>query len=76
MARGTAGGFHACGERGHARLVFQRVLRTHQPPDLVEREPPQRLDADVPVALMRRVERPADKADPGHYSPAACAAIS
>ena len=51
------------GKLAHAGDRLQRILRRHQPPDLVEAEPLQRLAADMEMALMRRVERAAEQAD-------------
>ena len=51
-------------ERGHAAHRFERVLRRDQPPHLVEVEPLQRLEADMAVAGMGRVEGAAEQADP------------
>ncbi len=53
----------AVGERGHALHRLQRVLRRDEPPDLVEIEGAQRLEADMEVAAMCRVEGAADEAD-------------
>jgi hypothetical protein len=64
MARRRHGRSEAVGEGCHAAHRLQRVLRRDQPPDLVERELAQRELADVEVAAMRRVERPAEQADP------------
>ena len=54
---------HAGRQRLHAVVALQRVLRRDQPPDLVEAEPPQRLEADVAMAFMGRIERAAQEAD-------------
>lgn len=48
---------------GHATLRLQGILRRDEPPDLVEAEPLQRFKADVTVAGMGRVERPAQQPD-------------
>jgi hypothetical protein len=50
-------------ERRHARDRLQRVLRRDQPPDLVQVQMLQRQIADVQMAAMGRVERPAQQAD-------------
>jgi hypothetical protein len=42
---------------------FQRVARADQPPHAVEPERPQRPLGDVHVALVRRIERPAQQTD-------------
>jgi len=44
-------------------LRLQGILRRDEPPDLVEAEPLQRFKADVTVAGMGRVERPAQQPD-------------
>src|SRR5690348_6301318 len=64
IAGGDDGGGEARLEGGHAACRLQRVLRRDEPPDLVEIETPQRFEAEMEVAAMRRVERPADQADP------------
>src|SRR5215472_12390394 len=51
-----SGGGEAVGQGGHALHRFQRVLRRDEPPDLVEIERAQRLEADMEVAAMRWVE--------------------
>ena len=48
---------------GHSGAGFQRVLRRHQPPHLVEREALERQERDVAVPVMRRIERPAEQTD-------------
>ena len=50
-------------ERRHAVNRLQRVLRADQPPDLVEPEARQGLQADLAMALVGRVERPAEQPD-------------
>jgi hypothetical protein len=50
-------------ERRHARPGFEWVLRAHQPPDLVEPEPPQRFEGEMAMAAMGRVERSAEQPD-------------
>ena len=50
-------------QRRHAPDRFQRVLRRNQPPDLVEIQMLQRQIADVHMAAMGRVERPAQEPD-------------
>src|SRR6185312_8977320 len=57
------------GQGCHAAHRLQRVLRRHQPPDLVEVEALQRLAADMEMAFMRRVEGPAEKADAARRQP-------
>lgn len=47
----------------HAIAALQRVLRAHQPPDLVQSQTLQGLDADMAVALMGRIERAAQQPD-------------
>ena len=50
-------------ERRHAVNRLKRVLRADQPPDLVEPEARQGLQADLAMALVGRVERPAEQPD-------------
>src|ERR1700712_882965 len=64
MARHEAGTAHAVAQARHALRRFQRILRRHQPPDLVEAEPLQRHLADMHMAFMRRIERAAEQPDP------------
>ena len=47
----------------HAVIALQRVLRRDQPPHLVEVEPSQGLQADVPVSVVGGVERSAQQPD-------------
>src|SRR5215469_7359390 len=47
----------------HALGLLERVLRRHQPPHFVKTEPPQRLEAQMHVAGMGRVERAAEQTD-------------
>ena len=63
MPRRSDGRFETRIQRFHAVRGFQRVLRADQPPDLVEPEDANRLKADMPVAGMGGVERPAKKTD-------------
>src|SRR5579872_2167946 len=49
--------------RRHVFGRLERILRRHQPPHLVEPEPPQRLKAQLYVAAMGRIERAAEQAD-------------
>ena len=51
-------------EGRHALDRLQGVLRRHQPPDLVEIEPLQRLEADMKVASMSGIEGAAEKPNP------------
>jgi hypothetical protein len=55
---------HALGERRHAGLVLQRILRRDEPPDLVEIEEMERQEADMPMPAMSGVERAAEQPDP------------
>jgi len=48
----------------HAALRLQRILRRDKPPDLIQVEPLQRLDADMAMAGMSGVEGTAENADP------------
>lgn len=54
---------HACGQGGHSRRRFKGILRRYEPPDLVQIQPSQGFQADMPVPVMRRVERSSQKAD-------------
>jgi hypothetical protein len=54
---------HAAPLGCHVRRGLERVLRRHQPPDLVEPESPQRFEAQMHVAGMGGIERPAEQAD-------------
>jgi hypothetical protein len=54
----------AIGKWRHARNRLQGVLRRDQPPDFVEVEMPERGQAQMQMAPMRRVERTAEKPDP------------
>src|SRR4029077_577741 len=53
----------ALGEGRHPGNRLERVLRRDQPPHLVEVEMLQCLAADMQVAAMRRIERPAKQSD-------------
>ena len=44
-------------------LGFEGIVRAHQPPHLVEAEPLQRCEADLPVRRVRRIERAAEEPD-------------
>src|SRR4029453_8714804 len=65
LARGGDGG----GQRLHAVVGLERVLRRDQPPDFVQAEPLQRLEADMAMALVRGIERAAQKADAARRVP-------
>ena len=56
-------------QRLHAVVGLERVLRRDQPPHLVEPEPLQRLEADMAMALVRGIERAAQKADAARRVP-------
>jgi len=58
-----AGGLHALGKRRHTIRCFQRILRRHHPPDLVEGEPVEGDTGDVPVAVVGGIERAAEQPD-------------
>src|SRR5579859_401738 len=64
MARHCAGAFNPLGLAGHAVGRLQGILRTDQPPQLVELEALQRFQRDMQMPFMGRVERPAQHADP------------
>ena len=51
-------------KRRHAVALFQRILRADKPPDLVEAKLPRGAVGQVKMAFMRRVEGPAEQADP------------
>ena len=63
MMRHIAGTLHALGKRRHALHGLERVLRRYEPPHLVQFKPAHGHQADMPVALMGRVERAAEQAD-------------
>ncbi len=65
IARDGSGLLQAFGKGRHAGDGLQRILRRHQPPDLVEMKPLQGFEADMAMAFMGRVERAAEKTDPG-----------
>lgn len=69
IRRGAAGRSEPPFERSHVRGVFQRVLWRNQPPHLVQRQPLQRLPRNVPVPLVRRIERSPQESDALHASP-------
>src|SRR5688572_2786835 len=50
-------------QRRHVACRFERILRADQPPDVIEPEQLQRQQADMAVAVMRRVEGTAKQAD-------------
>lgn len=50
-------------EGGHAARRLERVLRAHEPPDLIEIEKLERHEADMTVPGMRGIERAAEKSD-------------
>src|SRR6185437_15125357 len=73
-ARHVLGRGQARLERRHVgRALLQRIAGRDQPPDLVEAERAHRLEADVPMPAMRRVERAAEETDAGHGCQLACA---
>lgn len=55
------GGSHPVGERRHAGLWLQGILRRDHPPDLIQAESLQRLAGDVQMSVMGRVEGPAQQ---------------
>src|SRR5260221_5828258 len=63
ILRQRRGRGEALGERRHAAHRLQRILRRDQPPDLIEREPSQRLAADMEMAAIGRVQRTAEEPD-------------
>src|SRR5260221_13277835 len=63
ILRQRRGRGEALGERRHAAHRLQWVLRRDQPPHLIEREPSQRLAADMEMAAMGRIERAAEEPD-------------
>ena len=60
----VGGGGHPCVQAGHAGRRLQRILRRDQPPNLVKRQAPQSLAADMQMPGMRRVEGPAKEPNP------------
>ena len=56
-------------EGRHAALGFKRILRRHQPPQLIQCEPFDRLQADMEMAFMGRVKGAAKEADAPAFSP-------
>lgn len=63
MARQGPGALEAVAKRCHAFDRLQRILRRDQPPDLVEVETLQRLEADMVMAGMGGIEGAAQQAD-------------
>jgi hypothetical protein len=63
VARQPARAGQALGKGRHALLLLERILGRDQPPDLVEAEPAQRLQADLEMTLMGRIERAAQQPD-------------
>jgi hypothetical protein len=47
----------------HALYGLQRILRTNQPPNLIEPQTLHRINAHRAMSRMRRIERPAKQAD-------------
>lgn len=60
---GTGRG-RALRQRRHLIALFQRVSRRYQPPDGIELQALQSLAANIQVAVVRRIERSAEQADP------------
>ena len=50
-------------ERRHAARGLQRILRRHQPPNFIQAEAFEGLEADMEMAFMGRIERAAEKTD-------------
>ena len=63
VPRGAARRGQTLLQRRHPATRLQRVLRRHQPPHPVELEFAQRPQADAPMSVMRRIERPAEQPD-------------
>ena len=63
IRRHRSGRRDAISERRHAARRLQRVLWRDQPPDLIERQPSQRLAADMEMTAVSGIERAAKQAD-------------
>jgi hypothetical protein len=59
----TPGGSQPLAERGHAVRALQRVLRTDEPPNLIEVQAMDRRHRDVEVAAVGGIERSSQYAD-------------
>ncbi len=59
----AAGAGEALVEGGHGGDRLERVLRRHQPPDLIQGEAAQCQAADVQMAFMGRIEGAAQEPD-------------
>ena len=64
MPRQVPGPRQAIGQPPHTRLRLQRILRTYQPPDLIQTQSLQRLHRNVDVSRVCGIEGPAKQADP------------
>ena len=53
----------AFAEKGKSAVRLQRIARRHDPPDGIETKAAKRDLADLPVALVRRIERAAEQPD-------------
>jgi len=73
VTRQFAGAREPVLERGHTFLGFERVLWGNEPPNLIQMQVLQRQQADMQMAVVRRVEGAAQKPDAapgGPYSAA------
>src|SRR4051812_10951923 len=52
--------------------LLERIARRNEPPDFIEVQGTKRLQADVPMPPVRRVERAAKEADARHTPALAC----
>jgi urocanate hydratase len=52
-----------CGEGFHAGGAFEWILRADKPPDLIKIQGTTRLKRNMNMAIMRWIERTANKAD-------------
>lgn len=50
-------------KRTEAVVVLQGITWRDQPPDLIQLQPGERFEADMPVPRMRRIKRAAEQAD-------------
>ncbi len=65
-ARHVGGGGHAFGKASHIIFGFQGVLRRDQPPDTIETEPLDGVQADRAMPFMGGIEGAAEQADTRH----------
>ena len=63
VSGGGGGGGEPVSQRCHPGYFLKWILRADQPPDRIESQPPHRLDTDMTVTGVRRIERSAEQAD-------------